>query len=313
MRLTVVDASPLDATAVGRRIHTTWVEQGGRLAEPLLFEGLGHRGAPEGWLPQILEAASVDPLEYIGGNSPRTKLVDAVYTSTEYPQQETLSLHQELSYEVQVPDVLLFVCVVEPSQGGETPVCDAAELLQALPTDLTTRFATLGVRYHQLLPADERRPGKTWMDQFQTDRREQCEELLAERSLRYCWQDDGALRIERQRDAVRPHPVTGASLWFNQADQWDIGMSMDERRRVMFERMHGADAAPHAVRYGDGSDIALDDLRLIKQAALDLAAKPAWKQGNVLVLDNRQHLHGRMPFEGDRRILVSMGDLPRPS
>lgn len=301
--------SGLDGPAVGSRIRDVWTREGGRLSAPLLFTDVRHQGAPEAWLPRICAAAGIDTVEYIGGNSPRTKVADTVYTSTEYPRQETLSLHQELSYEIRVPDLLLFVCVTAPAVGGETPVCDAGELLDELPDRLTDRFGELGVRYRQLLPADDRRPGQTWMAQFQTGSRAECEKHLQGRSLRYRWEPDGSLRIDRDRPAIRNHPRTGLPLWFNQADQWDIRMSMEPRQLSVFTRMFGPDAAPHAVTYGDGTDIGVDDLRLIKQTGLELALKPRWAAGNVLVIDNRQHMHGRMPFEGPRQILVSMGDL----
>jgi alpha-ketoglutarate-dependent taurine dioxygenase len=299
----------IDGAAVGNRIRDVWMEEGGRLSAPLLFENVRHQGTPEQWLPRICKAAAIDTVEYIGGNSPRTKIADAVYTSTEYPQKETLSLHQELSYEIRAPEILLFVCVTAPTIGGETPVCDAGELLSKLPNSLTDRFSELGVRYRQLLPADHRRPGRTWMAQFQTESRSECEERLDKRSLQYQWESDGSLRIDRDREAIRSHPCTGLSLWFNQADQWDIRMSMDSRQLSVFTRMYGPDAAPHSVKYGDGSAIDIHDLRLIKKTGLELAQKPRWEVGNVLVIDNRQHMHGRMPFEGSRRILVSMGDL----
>jgi alpha-ketoglutarate-dependent taurine dioxygenase len=308
MKVRSIPAKALDSAAVGQLIRDMWDDEGQRLSSPLLFEDVRHRGTPEEWLPRICGTAGIHTVEYIGGNSPRTKIADAVYTSTEYPQRETLSLHQELSYETRVPEVLLFVCVNPPSVGGETPVCDAGELLAELPDSLTERFAKLGVRYRQRLPADERLPGKTWMAQFQTESRSACEKLLDERSLRYWWEPDGALRIDRDRKAVRHHPRTGHPLWFNQADQWDIGMSMNQRQLSVFKRMFGPDAAPHSVTYMDGTSIDMGDLRLIKQTAIRLADKPPWERGNVLVIDNRQHMHGRMPFEGDRHILVSMGD-----
>ncbi|MFD0343954.1 TauD/TfdA family dioxygenase [Streptomyces sp. NPDC127117] len=301
-------AKALDGAAVGELIRATWNDEGQRLSSPLLFEDVGHRGAPKEWLPRICETAGISTVEYVGGNSPRTKLADAVYTSTEYPQKETLSLHQELSYETRVPEVLVFICVTAPSIGGETSVCDAGELLSGLPDDLTDRFDELGLRYRQLLPAGERRPGRTWMAQFQTESRSECERHLDGRSLRYRWEPDGSLRIERDRQAIRNHPRTGLPLWFNQADQWDIGMSMDRHQLSVFTRFFGPDAAPHTVTYMDGTSIDIDDLRLIKQTAIRLSEKPRWAVGNVLVIDNRQHMHGRMPFGGNRRILVSMGD-----
>lgn len=309
MKVRRIHPTGADGVGVGRSLRDIWNADGGRLATPVLFEGVKHEGAPEQWLPRVCEAAGLSSKEYIGGNSPRTRVAESVYTSTEYPQKETLSLHQELSYEHSVPDVLLFVCVTPPKEGGETPICDSRELHAALPPRIVDTFTKWGVVYRQRLPNNDRQPGTSWMRQFQTNDRLVCESYLDDRDVLYNWESDGALRIDRRRRGVRDDPRTASTVWFNQADQWDIRMSMDERKLSVFNRVYGSDTVPHSVTYGNGEQIDLDDLQTIKATALRIAETPSWVAGNVLAIDNVQHMHGRMPFAGDRRILVSMGDM----
>lgn len=55
------------------------------------------RGDP-GALDDVLDLLLPNRLAYVHGNSPRTKVGSNVYTSTEYPQEFTISMHNEMSY-----------------------------------------------------------------------------------------------------------------------------------------------------------------------------------------------------------------------
>src|SRR6266849_10979069 len=46
----------------------------------------------------VVRAVQPTLLDYIEGDSPRTKITGKVYTSTEYPETYQISLHNELSY-----------------------------------------------------------------------------------------------------------------------------------------------------------------------------------------------------------------------
>ena len=48
-------------------------------------------------------------MDYAGGASPRTALSKGVYTSTEYPPEMPLALHNELSYSAEFPRTLFFL------------------------------------------------------------------------------------------------------------------------------------------------------------------------------------------------------------
>src|SRR5258706_12730913 len=55
-----------------------------------------------------------------------------------------MCMHHELSYAVELPSLMLFACLVAPTGGGETPVADSVNVLNALPADLVERFERLG-------------------------------------------------------------------------------------------------------------------------------------------------------------------------
>src|SRR5688572_9503529 len=62
----------------------------------ILFRSFGIDSAEK--LEACVNAFPGKSLDYVDGNSPRTRLQDKVYTSTEYPAGEFISLHNELSY-----------------------------------------------------------------------------------------------------------------------------------------------------------------------------------------------------------------------
>ncbi len=69
--------------------------------------------------------ASVKLANYIDGNSPRLKLTGGVYTSTEYPADAPISLHNELSYSEIWPARLYFCCVTPAHTGGSTTIANS--------------------------------------------------------------------------------------------------------------------------------------------------------------------------------------------
>src|SRR5438876_533965 len=55
-----------------------------------------------------------------------------------------MCVHHELSYASEVPSLMLFACLVAPTNGGATPLADGAAALGALPRDLFEPFERQG-------------------------------------------------------------------------------------------------------------------------------------------------------------------------
>ena len=53
-------------------------------------------------------------INYIGGDSPRNKITEGVYTSTETPPSMNHPLHNELSYSKNYPKHIFFYCDIAP-------------------------------------------------------------------------------------------------------------------------------------------------------------------------------------------------------
>ena len=68
---------------------------------------------------------------------------------------------------------------------------------------------------------------------------------------------------------------------------------------------------PRQVFYGDGSELEDTAIEAINAAYERCAVRFDWQRGDVVMLDNMLAAHARDPFEGERRIVVAMGDIYR--
>ncbi|MFD5111238.1 TauD/TfdA family dioxygenase [Streptomyces sp. NPDC058220] len=270
-------------------------------------KGLVFRGF--GITPDTLDAALdrllPNRLAYVHGNSPRTKVGGNVYTSTEYPREFTISMHNEMSYAHAWPARLAFFCQTQPGGGGATPVLDAARWLAVLDQEVRDAFAD-GVRYVQNLH-DGYGLGKSWQDTFETSERAEVEAFLKNAGAEWAWRRDGSLRVESHRPSTTRHPVTGTEVWFNQADQWHPAGLGDETAAELATIL-SEDELPQSVTFADGSAIPAEYVAQIRDRGLEAAVDVDWRAGDLLLIDNVLLAHGRRPFTGDRRVLVAMSD-----
>jgi alpha-ketoglutarate-dependent taurine dioxygenase len=266
----------------------------------IVFRGFG---VTEESVTDVMDSLLPNRLAYVHGNSPRTKVGANVYTSTEYPAEFTISMHNELSYAHAWPSRLVFCCVLADMTGGATPVVDAELWLQSLDEDVRAAFAG-GVRYTQSLHGGYGL-GKSWQDTFETEDREVVAEFLAATEATWQWHDDDSLRISQLRPATTRHPVTDAEVWFNQADQWHVATLGDETARAMAEVL-APEEMPQSVTFADGIPIPDEYVLQIRDRGLENAVDVDWQAGDLMLIDNVLVGHGRRSFNGRRRVLVGM-------
>ncbi|MFF0745878.1 TauD/TfdA family dioxygenase [Streptomyces sp. NPDC004111] len=267
----------------------------------LVFRGFGVTPTS---IEPVLDQLLPNRLPYVHGNSPRTRVRGNLYTSTEYPQRFTISMHNELNYAHRWPARLAFYCETAAESGGATPVVDGALWLESLDAEVREAFAD-GIRYVQNLH-DGYGLGKSWMDTFETDDKAEVERFLAASEAEWEWGPDG-IRVVQHRRATTTHPVTGAEVWFNQADQWHPAGLGDETSKELYDILP-PEEFPQYVTFADGSTIPDAYVTQIRDRGLELAVDVDWRVGDVLLIDNVLTGHGRRPFEGSRRILVAMSD-----
>lgn len=243
-------------------------------------------------------------LNYAGGVSPRVELGGGVYTSTEYPAQFTLALHNELSYSDKYPNHLYFCCLVAPEHGGETPVGDSRKILKRIAPEIVSRFKAEKIRYDRNLFGDSG-SGFSWQDAFETTDKTVAEDYCRESGIDFKWKEDGGLRLSQIRPATIIHPQTKEEVWFNQADGFHPSNLDAETYQSLISIMNEEEFRLNA-RFGNGSPLDISMLNQIREALRKETVIFRWQKGDVLILDNLLSAHGRMPFSGARKIVLAM-------
>ncbi|MET0623054.1 MAG: condensation domain-containing protein, partial [Pyrinomonadaceae bacterium] len=273
------------------------LERGG-----ILFRGFGLKTQEE--FEQFLDATGVELMRYTEGATPRTELGHKVYTSTEYPADHTIALHNELTYVMTWPRKIWFCCLHPPAHRGETPVADVRRVYERIPAEIRERFREKGwmlVRnfYEELsLP---------WQTSFHTDDRAEVEGYCRQARISCEWKSDNWLRTQQVRPAVTHHPRTGETLWFNHVAFWHVSSLGGPVREAMLS-MFGEGDLPYNTYYGDGSRIEDEVVAEIRAAYEEETVRFPWQKGDVLMLDNMLVAHGRSPYTGARRVVVAMGE-----
>lgn len=240
------------------------------------------------------------PLSYIEPSTPRTAVAPQVYTSTEYPPDQRIPLHNENSYADRWPARLFFLCVEPADTGGETPVADSRSVYGLIDPAVRERFSD-GVVYTRTFRDDL---GLGWQETFGTDSRSDVEAYCVEHNQQFSW-NGTVLRTAARRAAALRDPRRGEWSWFNQAHLWHVSALDADMQEALREVYADADM-PRNAFHADGTPIAAADLREIERCYRECAVTMPWRRGDLLVVDNVFAAHGRMPFGGTRRVLVAM-------
>jgi alpha-ketoglutarate-dependent taurine dioxygenase len=253
-------------------------------------------------------------LNYIGGDSPRNKITEGVYTSTEAPPSIKIPLHHELSYVKNYPRHICFYCDIAPIANGETTIADGRKIFLSIDKEVRDRFIDKGLRYVSCYPYKSalmnfvNKSHKSWVNVFETKDRKEVERKCKENDILFHWNQNDWLQISQIRPSVIAHPQTQEKIWFNQAHHYDfnpkfLGWKNYIGTKILYFRKH---TLLHEIFFADSSRIPRDDLYHILDVLDAQAVYFSWQKGDLLVLDNILAMHGRAAFHCKRRILTAM-------
>ncbi|MDO9103967.1 MAG: TauD/TfdA family dioxygenase [Methylovulum sp.] len=243
-------------------------------------------------------------LSYEFGSTPRTKVEEGVYTSTEYPPHQSIPLHNEQAYTREWPMKIWFFSALVAEKGGETPIADSRAIYRHIDPRIRERFSDKGLMYVRNFGNGLDVP---WQQVFNTQDSAVVESYCRSHGIMCEWKEDGELRTRQTCQAVAQHPITQDWVWFNQAHLFHVTNLEPEVREVLLDVLDPEDL-PRNVYYGDGSeieDVILDEIRGVLDGQ---TISFPWRQGDVMMLDNMLSAHARAPFQGPRKVVVAMAD-----
>jgi alpha-ketoglutarate-dependent taurine dioxygenase len=253
---------------------------------------------------QFIQATSTEVVEYRERSSPRSLVSGYIYTSTDYPADQTIFLHNENSYQRVWPLKIYFFCVTPARQGGETPIADCRRVLQRISRWIRERFIQKKWMYVRNFGDGF---GLPWQTVFQTTDRAAVQEYCRQNGVEFEWKEGDRLRTRAVRPAVVVHPRSGELVWFNHATFFHVSTLEPGIREALLAEFPEHEL-PHNTYYGDGSPIEPSVVEGLREAYRQETVMFPWQEGDILMVDNILTAHGRQPFDGPRKILVGMAE-----
>lgn len=263
----------------------------------ILFRGFGINTV-EGF-QHFLTAFDASPLAYRHRSSPRFEVAKNIYHSTTYPEDESINMHSENSYALHWAMNIVFCCVQPAIRQGETPIADNRLVLNNLSQKTRSKFLDKGVKYVRNMSAGL---GLPWEEVFQTTRREDVEQECKSGGMEFRWEEDNRLVLSWHNKAIHTHPATREPVWFNHAfffNKFALG-------KEVLASFQSDDELPFNTYFGDGSEITKEEVEEMRSAYQQAMVTFPWEKGDVLFLDNMLMSHGRSPYAGPRKVIVSM-------
>jgi alpha-ketoglutarate-dependent taurine dioxygenase len=268
----------------------------------ILFRGFGLNSVTK--FEQFVRAVSGDILAYHERSSPRSQISGRIYTSTDYPPDKRIFLHNEQSYNLTFPMKIFFFCAQAPREGGATPIADTRRIFGRVPDEIRERFIQRKYMYVRNYGDGF---GLSWREAFQTAQRSEVEEYCRRNRIEFEWKTGDRLRTKQVREAAIRHPKTGEWVWFNHLTFFHVS-TLDPQIQDEVMKMFVEEDLPNNTYYGDGKKIEERVLQQLREAYEKESVRFDWKEGDALMLDNLLVAHGREPYSGERKVAVGMSE-----
>lgn len=223
-----------------------------------------------------------------------------VFTANEAPPDVSIFLHHEMAQTPIYPSKLFFYCELAPQSGGSTPICRSDILLDHLKREIPNFVSACedrGVKYSQTMPSDndlESGQGRSWGSTLSANSPEEAETKLRRLDYEWQWRGDGSLSVITPRLPAIRILDDGRKVFFNQLIAafrgWQDARNVGEK----------------SICYGDNSPISNEDMEVVIRLSDLLTFNVPWQTGDIVLVDNFMTMHGRRPFEGQRRVLASL-------
>lgn len=255
-------------------------------------------------------------LDYTGGTSPRKKLGSSIYSSTEMPFFLKIPMHSEMAYRKRFPKKIFFYCETAPLLGGQTPITDIQKVFQDVPEGIRNKLLNDGIIYYRHLK-NYTQTSKvlglinpmikmgTWQFVFKTEDPEVVNEYCRQNHYQPEWLKDGSVILKTHLPALNEKGVWFNSFHFFQVHHRIWGRLITPVFKFIRFISQGLDMSATT---GNNQRLSNDEISKIVDAYEKNQVQFDWQKGDLLFLDNTRTAHGRNPYLGKRKILVSLAE-----
>lgn len=300
----MIDRSPL-TPHYGLILTADTAEELGRLSKQeiqdlvdlhgaLLFRCPGHRLYKNNFLD--LSTRFSDQFVIHGARVRRPLSVDGtVQTVTEGP--DAIVLHAEMHFSPFSPSYMWFFCDLAPSYGGETTLCDGRLFYSHLSDKAKNLLLSKNLKYWNLWDKE------TWKRYFSGASKSDIVDTFSDLKARAWFNSDDELEFEVIKPAIQ-NPKSSTPAFVN-----SIAVHHQYKKNAeMFHTKDQAGKLRHKICFEDGSEIPDWLNHELEQVESKLVFPIKWRNGDLVLLDNRRVLHGRNAFDPtiQRSIMVRM-------
>lgn len=237
----------------------------------------------------------------------RPEISNLIYKSTLIPAEKFMCFHNDCAAQRKWPLRIALCCKIMAQRGGETPLADCRKIYSRLVPEIREKFARLGVQYTRGISKAELKRV------FRSNSKPTIEAYCQDNDYEFEWDSQGGVRIRFVAQAITAHPVSKEPVWFTPVHAY-----LGPRYPYIYQK----DPIPSPIAalpvergtydldayYGDGSPIDDETVFHIHNAHALEAIEFPWQAGDILLLDNMLITHGRNSFEGDREVMLAMGN-----
>jgi len=251
-----------------------------------------------------------DPLASVGARAVVSKK-GAMYEAVNKPSRAKffVGMHNESTYK-RTNRLGAFVCFKRAETGGEFLLLDGQKVLTDMDPEVRQRLYDRGVRFSNAeLPFFDflRSTPPIVKETLQPVFKGIAEVAVAQKidmELELKWDENekDGLRLQAfspRQPCINRHPSTGIPAWFCNVHSHSRYLR-DTRDGDLPESTGASKLNVTDMFYGDGSPISKEDLEHIDDITMRNLVYVPMSEGDVVLVDNYQVMHGRDVFTGER-------------
>ncbi len=188
------------------------------------------------------------------------------------------------------PDVLFFYCETPAESGGETIYADGIELYEKITRDPDLKeLLTKRVCYHR------KRDPDVWKRLYSTQDKQAVIDCCEGEGIEASFNDDDVLFTRYEDALVQPSFWNNKQVFINNL----LGFARNPRKKGEVYSW---------ITFADDSEIPDHLISRLQEIVAIYTRKIKLNRNDLLILDNRRMLHGRLSFSDENRnILLRMG------